>query len=81
MNGDTAATLERARRWLITECVTCAAVLASNKNTSLKRNALKRLTDIYAAIQAIDLVKKAQTKSARSTNQIPAIAEVPSEEV
>jgi len=59
----TPETFARARRWLIDECKSCAEVLASNKGIALKKIAQRKLAEIYAAIQAIDIARKRLTPS------------------
>jgi hypothetical protein len=61
MRDDTRETFAKARRWLIDECKSCAEVLAGNKSIVFKKIAQRKLAEIYAAIQAIDIAKKKLT--------------------
>ena len=61
MRDDTRETFAKARRWLIDECKSCAEVLADNKSIVFKKIAQRKLAEIYAAIQAIDIAKKKLT--------------------
>jgi hypothetical protein len=64
MSDGTRETFAKARRWLIDECKSCAEVLASNKSIVLKKIGQRKLAEIYAAIQAIDIAKKKLTSGA-----------------
>ena len=61
MRDDTRETFAKARRWLIDECKSCAEVQAGNKSIVFKKIAQRKLAEIYAAIQAIDIAKKKLT--------------------
>jgi hypothetical protein len=63
MIDGTPETFAKARRWLIDECKSCAEVLASNRSIALKKIAQRKLAEIYAAIQAIDIARKKLTPS------------------
>ncbi len=63
MIDGTPETFAKARRWLVAECKSCAEVLASNKSIALKKIAQRKLAEIYAAIQAIDIARKRLTPS------------------
>jgi hypothetical protein len=64
MRDDTRETFAKARRWLIDECKSCAEVLAGNKSIVFKKIAQRKLAEIYAAIQAIDIAKKTNFRRA-----------------
>jgi hypothetical protein len=63
MSDGTRETFAKARRWLIGECKSCAEVLAGNKSIVFKKIAQRKLAEIYAAIQAIDIARKKLTPS------------------
>ena len=79
MNGDTRATFAKARRWLMDECLSCTEVFASNKSISVKKAAQRKLSEVYAAIRAIDLAKNKLTPRAPRSQIVKSAAGKPAQ--